>query len=66
MGVAPMTPYEAIISAASRDVLDSINASWWSRSSGIPLETIQGWIAARIKDLDDQDIIRDRPEVVPE
>jgi len=61
-----MTRYEALIRAASRDMLETINASWWSRTSFIPLGTIQGWIAARIKDLDDQDIIRARPEVVPE
>jgi len=61
-----MTRYEALIRSASRDMLAAINASWWSRTSFIPLDTINGWIAARIKDLDDQDIIRARPEVVPE
>jgi len=61
-----MTRYEALISSASRDTLAAINASWWARTSLIPLDTVQGWIAARIKDLDDQDIIRARPEAVPE
>lgn len=61
-----MTLYQSYISTASRDDLDVLRPDWWSRSSGIPLETIQGWIAARIKDLDDQDIIRARPEAVPE
>lgn len=61
-----MTRYEALIRAASRDMLAAINASWWARSSGIPLDTIQGWITARTKDLDDQEIIRNREEAVPE
>lgn len=61
-----MTRYESLIRSASRDMLDGMNPRWWARSSGIPIDTIQGWIAARIKDLDDQDIIRARPEVVPE
>jgi len=61
-----VTLYERYISAASRDDLAVLRPDWWARSSGIPLDTIQGWIAARIKDLDDQDIIRARPEVVPE
>lgn len=61
-----MTLYQSYINTASRDDLAVLKPDWWARSSGIPLETIQGWIAARIKDLDDQDIIRARPEAVPE
>lgn len=61
-----MTLYESYIRTATRDDLSVLKPDWWSRSSGIPLETIQGWIADRIKDLDDQDIIRARPEAVPE
>jgi len=61
-----MTLYERYISTASRDDLAVLRPDWWARSSGIPLDTIAGWIAARTKDLDDQDIIRARPEAVPE
>lgn len=61
-----MTRYEALIRAASRDMLDGMNPRWWARSSGIPLSEIQRFISDRIKDLDDQDIIRARPEAVPE
>lgn len=61
-----MTRYEALIRVAGRDLLDRINPEWWARSSGIPLSEIQRWISDRTKDLDDQDIIRARPEAVPE
>jgi len=61
-----MTLYQSYINTASRDDLAVLKPDWWARTSGIPLSEIQRWISDRIKDLDDQDIIRARPEVVPE
>lgn len=57
--------YRSYISTASRDDLDVLRLDWWARTSGIPLEELKSWRAARIKDLDDQEIIRSgREEVV--
>ncbi len=61
-----MTPYERYIRSAPRQILDMMIPHKWAQTSGIPLSEIEGWISNRVKDLDDQDIIRARPEVVPE
>lgn len=61
-----MTPYERYIKAAPKHVLDMMIPHKWAHTSGIPLSEIQRFISDRIKDLDDQEIIRARVEAVPE
>ena len=57
--------YRSYIATASRDDLRVLIPEKWAETSGIPLEDIKAWIAARTKDLDDQEIIRSgREEVV--
>lgn len=63
MGVA-VTLYQQYILTASTDDLDVLRPEWWTRTSGIPLATITGWIADRRKDLHDQEVLRKREEVV--
>lgn len=59
-----MNLYQQYIATASTDDLDVLRPEWWARTSGIPLATIQGWIADRRTDLHDQEVLRKREEVV--